>query len=187
MKNVFISVLMLVSVSAFAAFKKPADVRYELNNSPAGQSVQLGTQLVDKKVHVLRARYDFAKQGGAVGAVNLLDVDGKSAVLPHGAIVQDCVIHTVTAPVSAGSATLAFNTGYQADDLKAATGKASFTNDGLLACIPVGSVATSIKIPDFTSVYSAGYTAAYYPQVTIGTAALTAGKVDVLIKYLISN
>lgn len=173
---------LLCASSALAAFPKPNDVQFMLNHSSAVQpQVQLGTQLTYKRVQVMKAQYDFSKQGGAIGAISLRDMDNLPAVLPGRAVVVGCYIDVVTAPTSAGAATLAFGTGQTAVDLLAATGKASFTAGSILACIPVGSAATAIKLTQAAS--GAGLT----PKLTVATAALTAGKINVLIEYLLSD
>ncbi len=135
---------------------------------------QLGTLLFREQVHTLKATYDFAKQGGVQGAIQLLGPDGKPAKLPKGAIVRDCLIDVLTAPTSGGGATIALGTGQTATDLKAATAIASYT--GLVACVPVGSAATAVKL-----------TADRTPIATVATADLTNGKINVLIHYELSD
>lgn len=179
MKTFLTLLLALVPVLSFAAFKTPAETRF-LMNQGYGSTVQLGSQLIDKKVHTLKAQYDFANLGGTSGSKNLLDVDGKAAKLPDNAIVVDCLIDVITAPTSTGVPTLAISTGESAADIKAATALGSYT--GLVACIPVGSAATSIKM-----------TAERTPTITVTTVSvnadgtLTAGKLNVLIQYLLSD
>lgn len=163
---------LLFSLNASAAYDSPADAAFKLNNSPLGSQVRLGDLMMYKKVQIMRAQYKFASLGGAVSTVTLLDLDGKAAVLPSGAIVVNCLIDVVTAPTSGGAATVALGTGQAGNDLKAATAIASYT--GLVACVPVGSAATSIKL-----------TANRSPTATIAVAALTAGEINVLIHYLV--
>jgi hypothetical protein len=174
--NIFIPFIALfLSLNVFAAYDKPADARFKLNSSSLGSKVQLGDLVVDKKVHILRAQYDFAVGGGAVSTINMKDMDGKDAKIPDNAIVVDCVIDVLTAPTDAGAtATIAIGTGQAGNDLKAATAIASYT--GLVACVPVGSAATMIKM-----------TAERTPSVTIAGEALTAGKLDVLVQYILSE
>lgn len=152
------------------------NAEHKLNQASAQAMVetQLGTTLFREQIHTLKATYDFAKQGGAVSAIQLLGPDGKAAVLPKGAIVRDCLIDVLTAPTSGGGATIALGTGQAATDLKAATAIGSYT--GLVTCVPVGTAATAIKL-----------TADRTPTATIATAALTAGKINVLIHYELSD
>lgn len=135
---------------------------------------KLGDKLIKETVHTLKLQYSFAVQGGAIGAINLVGEDGKAAKLPKGAIVRDCLIDVVTAPTSGGAATIAFGTGQAANDLKAATAIASIT--GLVACVPVGTAATAIKL-----------TLDRTPTITVAAFALTAGKFYVHIEYLMSS
>jgi hypothetical protein len=82
-----------------------ADVKLLLNkmNSVASK-VRLGS-LVDGQKGSVKAKYDFTVQGGAVGAVNLLDEEGNVAKLPDNAIITNCIIDVVTAPTSASTPT----------------------------------------------------------------------------------
>lgn len=183
-KNILLLALVALLPSiAHGEFKSLSDTKFILNHSPDGAGVQLGTQVTDKKVHILRAQYSYAVVGGSSGAINLRDVDNLAAKIPNGAIVTDCIIDVVTAPTSSGpnqGPTLAFSTGQGAGDLKVAAVYGGYS--GLMACVPVGSAATSIKM-----------TAKRTPTITITTAstttthALTAGKINVFIQYLLSE
>lgn len=188
--KIFLSLLMLLPGLAFAKFPTPESIQFELNRSPYGEHVQLGTQLQSKKTQVLQAYYDFNRQGGAVGFIDLLDAkDMKKAVLPAGAIVQNCVIHVLTPLTSGGSSTVAFSTGDVMDDLKPATAKASLaTPDGLVACqVAGGSVSTWRKLPGYTDGYSAGYTREYTPTMKVAVSALDGGKLSVFIEYILNR
>lgn len=175
MKKFFALLLALVVPTLVQAeYKKPAEVR-DILNQGYGATTQLGTQLVDKKTQVLKAQYSYAASGGAVGEVSLLDTDGKPAKLPDNAVIKNCLIDVVTAPSSTSSAaTIALGTGLSATDLKAATAIASYS--GLVACVPVGSAATSIKMTDEHTV-----------KATIAAHPLTAGIINVFIEYFVSE
>jgi hypothetical protein len=176
MKKLFL-ILALVPTLGLAEYKAPAEVR-DLLNSGYGATTQLGTQMVDKKIQVLKGTYDFSVVGGSAGtAYNLKDTDGKDAKIPANAVITDCVIDVVTAPTSGGSATISIGTGIAATnvDLKAATAYGSYS--GLVACIPTGSAATMIKTSSEVT-----------PALSIGAAAaLTAGKINVLLQYILSQ
>lgn len=166
--------LALFLVPMVSVAGKLADKRFPLNQG-FGAYTQLGTEIVDNKVHLLRAKYKYSEVGGAVGTVSLLDVDGKPAQLPEGAVIVDCLIDVITAPTSAaGSPTIAFGTGMAGNDLKTATAIASYT--GRVACIPVGTAATAIKM-----------TGTHTPTATIASAALAGGDINVLIQYILSE
>lgn len=173
--------IFLVPMLASAAYKTPADVRFLLNQG-YGSGVQLGDHLMDKSTHILNAEWDYSVAGGASGSISLRDADGKAAVLPDNAIVTNCIIDVVTAPTSGSSPgpTIALSTGESAGDLKAAAARSTYT--GLMACIPVGSAATSIKL-----------TAARTPVIVLTTAStttthsLTAGKINVFLQYLLGE
>lgn len=179
MKKLFLVLLAALTASqAFAAsgLPTPAEVRSLLNNGgvEGARRAQLGSQIVDHKIQVLRCSYNFATQGGAVGSVNLKSaVDSKDCVLPAGAIIKQVLIDVITAGTTSASGTMAL-TAQSAGDLKAALAAASYT--GLVAGIPVGTAATMIKL-----------TAARTLIGTIATGALTAGKWYVIVEYYISS
>jgi hypothetical protein len=119
------------------------------------------------------AKYDFALDGGAVSTITL----ATNAPIPANAIVMGGIINPTTAPVGA-TATLAFGTlaGSSATSLKAATAIASYTIDALMATVPVFTAATSFKM-----------SAAGAITMTIATAALTAGVIEIFVFYVLAN
>jgi hypothetical protein len=180
MKNFIFAIALVLGLTAnaFAAsngLPQPSAVR-DLGNYPSISSLrtmQLGTQLVDKKTQVMKATYKVSVQGGTVGTVNLKDVDGKDAVLPNKAIIKQVIFDVKTACTTAASGTLAF-TANSAGDLKAALAAASWT--GLVAGIPVGTAATSIKL-----------TAQRTLTATIATGTIAACDINAFIEYYISD
>lgn len=174
-------IVALVTGPAEAAFKGPLDQAFLLNRGApqAMQITQLGSVVTYKHSQVVKAQYDFSKQGGAIGAIKLLDVDGKPAVIPGKAVIKNVLIDVITAPTSGGLATIAIGSGQAANDLKAATAIASYS--GIVAGIPVDTAASAIKIT--SAITGAGVN----PSITVATAALTAGKFNVLIEYLVSD
>ena len=118
--------------------------------------------------HLVVASYDFAKHGGAIGDI-VLD----TSALPDNAIITQAWIDVVTAPTSGGSATMAL-TVQSAGDIKAALAVASWT--GIVACVPVGTAASAIKL-----------TAERKVTMAIAVAALTAGKIKVFVEYIQSE
>lgn len=112
--------------------------------------------------------YDFAKHGGAIGAIT---IDPK--LLPKDAIVTSGVIHGKIACVGA-TATLAFHL-VGAADVLAATAVASFSANALIDVVPVGTAATMIRC-----------TAATQLILTVAVAALTAGKIAVALEYVVT-
>ena len=152
-------------------------VRVSLNhgNSSVFGRYDFGTQVTTEKKWLIRATYDFAVSGGAISTITLKGSEGSGTpTIPKGAIVTKALFDVVTAPTSGGSATLAFSTGQSAADLKAATAYSSFS--GIVAGIPVETAATAIKM-----------TADRNPTVAIATATVTAGKIYVLIEYIMSK
>ena len=167
--------LVLLTATANAAYPPLSEVEFVLNNSAAGASLQLGTQIASKKLHALRAQYDFSVSGGAKSTISLLDLDGKAAVLPANAIVKDCLVDVITAPSSTAAAAISFGLASTADvrELQVAT---SVYASGQVACIPVGTAATGIKVTSDTT-----------PTITIATYPLTAGKLNLWLWYVVSE
>lgn len=184
MKKLFVLVLMaLVAAPLYPLHANTAageaGAQFDLDKaSPNGMAVhRLGDRVVNETIHQMRASYDFAAQGGAVSTITLKDTStGASAKLPQGAIIRDCILDVVTAPTPTTSPTpsIAIGSGQAANDLKAATGAASYT--GLVACVPVGTAATAIKL-----------TADRTMTMAITTTALTAGKFYVIVHYSMSS
>lgn len=152
------------------------DATFGLNQASPGAMAkyQLGSRVVNHAVRVAKAKYDFSVQGGAQGTGNLVGLDGKAVVLPNKALVVDCVIDVLTPATTSASGTIALGTGQTGVDLKAGLAAASYT--GRVACIPVGSAATMIKL-------TADRTMSY----TIATGAITAGKFWVYVYYIIGG
>lgn len=133
----------------------------------------LGTEL-HKTKNSVKCTYDFTVQGGAIGSINLLDEDGVAVTIPSGAIITRTLIYVPVACTSGGSATIAVKS-KSAADLKAATAYTSFTLAALLDGVPANTAATSIVM-----------TADTIPAITIAVAALTAGKINVFIEYVLT-
>lgn len=129
----------------------------------------LGTE-VNRCKNMMVCVYDFAVLGGAVGDIGLLDDEGNAAMVPAKAIVTKVLVDTITAPTSGGLATVALKL-VNAADLLGATAKASVT--GILDGVPAETAATAVKNGAADS----------QVKVTVGTAALTAGKLRVFVEY----
>lgn len=110
--------------------------------------------------------YDFSQDGGAVGDVSF----GRK--LPAGAVVIGIVSDEQTAFTSGGSATVTLKAGSTSlsDALAFDTGFANAQAQDL------ASSATAIKISAESEL-----------KMTIGTAALTAGKCRFFVRYLLPN
>lgn len=181
MKLFLLLAMLLTPLQGFSA-RSAADVRFLLNHG-YGAVPQLGMWEIDKKEQVFHGQWSYARDGGASGSITLKDVDGKAGSLPAGAIVTDCILDVLVAPLSGNTyyPKIAIGTGATTQDLKLVTTTASYTVSEM-ACIPVGSAATAIKL-------AAAVTPVLYAATVsvVPTASLTAGKIDVFIKYLIGN
>lgn len=119
-----------------------------------------------------KAIYSFAADGGAQATI----VPKRTASLPKNAVIVGGSINSTGAVLSAGSATLAVGTsaGSSTTSILAATAKASLSANALINAVPVW--ATPVKL-----------SAAGNITVTIGTADLTAGVVEITLLYYVAN
>lgn len=143
---------------------------------PAGLDNQLGEAL-QQQVGLLVGKYSFAVQGGAVSTIKLLQDLGSAnsyVSLPNGAIIKQVYIDIITACASGGGTGTIALTANSSGDLKAAVD--ADTLSGIVAGIPVGTAAAMVKL-----------TAARDITVAIATEALTAGKFDVYIEWVMSH
>ena len=117
-----------------------------------------------------KTTYDFSVDGGAVATIT----PKSSVIIPAGAVIFGGFIQGITLPVSGGGATIAIGlgSGAQVAALKAATAIATYAAGATVALIPVFTAASVVKAAADTAI-----------TFTIGTAALTAGKVQVTVFY----
>lgn len=121
-------------------------------------------------VKSVRARYDFAVDGGAVGDIDLT----KTASIPAGSVILGGFMEVDTVPTSGGSATVAVKVEGAGDIVGAAAiSGAPWSTTGRKSVIPVFTGATTVKT-----------TAARKVQATVAVAALTAGVFDVVLFYV---
>jgi hypothetical protein len=114
------------------------------------------------------AEYDFAIEGGAVSQITL-----RGDTLPSGAFVDEAVLIVETVPTSGGGATVSVDS-EAAADLNAADA---------ISGAP-WSVAKSQTLDKLYAVNAGVKTTADRAiKITVGTAALTAGKFKVVVGY----
>ncbi len=123
--------------------------------------------------HIAKFSYDFGTQAGAQGDITMV-----GDPLPDNAIIWNGVMDVLLAPTGAGGTTLAVSIQAGNDLVTAAAvaGAPWSTADTMIAIVPVGVVATAIKL-----------TASRAPYVTIGTHDLTAGRIIVILEYYLSD
>lgn len=119
-----------------------------------------------------RAKYDFSVDGGSVATITPVT----NVTIPANAVIVATTINSTTAVTSAGSATVAVGTsaGSSSTALLGATGKASFSSNALLN--GDSTFAAPVKLSAAGSI-----------TVTVGTAALTAGVIEVTCLYFLAN
>lgn len=129
----------------------------------------VGTNQYIGRTKWARAYYDFATDGGAVGAINL-----RGDKLPSGARILSTHIDVATAVTSGGAATVSLGV-ETATDIRAAATLATAPSLAAVAT-PLGAVTRATA--------AAKTTAERHVVATIATAALTAGRFSVLIEYV---
>ncbi len=152
----------------------------------AAQKVTFGTKspleplakALNQKRGVLKCPYDFAVQGGAVSTIKLLDDNGDPAILPLNAIITQVYFHIITAFVSTSNDGTIALTANSSGDLLAAvdadTLPLSASHPG--AGIPIGTAATMVIL-----------TAARQISLEIATHAMTAGKANFYVEFVLSD
>lgn len=127
--------------------------------------------------------YDFAVDGGAVGAISLSSKAG-FASLPDNAIVSEVVAWVETACTSGGSATLAYGNTTDADGYSgAAIAVASLTEDAVFNGFDNAAALLWDDTNDHKIHFIANSANDRDFSITIATAALTAGKVRFAVSY----
>lgn len=120
---------------------------------------------------VVKASYDFASEGGAIGAITLAGEDGKAVKIPAGSVITNCTKVVRTTLASGGAATLMLGT---AEDTDAFVGATAFDN-----AAHVGTDVHSAAVPQ--KVGAGGDTSLV---ATIAGAVLTAGAFDLYVTYI---
>lgn len=127
--------------------------------------------------------YDFAKDGGAVSTISMKAVDPNGDLLPEGFIVTDAMLFVETAITSGGTPTITFGNTSDVDgyfaDVFALVGAAN-------AVVRIGQVDGALMW-DTTADAKKGYRISSVANtqdlvMAIGTAALTAGKIRIIVK-----
>lgn len=124
---------------------------------------------------VAYAKYSFAVDGGAVSTIT----PATNCTIPAKAIITNVIINSTAAVTSLGSATVSIGTsaGSSTTSLLGATAKATLALNALVQGVPVPATAsTFVKM-----------TAAGSITFTVGTAALTAGVIEVFVEYVLPN
>jgi len=129
------------------------------------------TSGLENNLRVSYFQYDFAKHGGAVGAITVYG-DG----IPANAVICGGLIHVNAAVTSSGLATVAI-AAVGAGDILGATAKASLTLNALIAAVPdFATVGDMIRLT--AAINSLTF--------TVGTEALTAGKITAALFWVLS-
>lgn len=184
MNFLILSLLLLGSLTTTPSFAGTKDAEYSaefsLNKGSGFSNHLLGSKVIRDSMRHVVAQYDFAKDGGAISTITLRGPatagsnQRPKVVLPKGSIVVGCYIDVITPGTTSASGTMAIGTGAATNDLKAALAAASYS--GIVACVPTGTAATSIKLASDSTM-----------TVSIATGAFTAGKWNIHVMYLLSD
>ena len=172
----FLGILaVLLSARLIAAPALSSDGAYELNKrSSVDRKYSTGTKLYDAQQFGVKGTWSFATHGATTATdLPLEDHEGNSVVLPTGAIIRDCLIDVVTQPAP-DSVNVALSSS-AVGDLKAGAFAASYPVSRI-ACTPVGTVGTMIKLA------SEGIL-----KIRLGSETPTAGKINVWVEYVLSE
>lgn len=117
--------------------------------------------------------YDFAVDGGAIGAITLRSTGSNSNQIPAGAVITGGYLEIDTLFTTGTAATMAINV-EAAGDIVAATvvSGAPYSTTGRKSIIPAGTGATTVKTTVQRSIVA-----------TIATGTVTAGKGRVVLFY----
>ena len=135
--------------------------------------VELGS-LVHRGLKVAKAWYKYSRDGGAVGDIDLYEIDGVTKCkIPTGALIVNAFVRVVSGTTSGGSATVAVKVESAAD---------------MLGATAYGDLDTADKVqgvPDWATLADSVLTTAERTvKITVATAALTAGEFYVYLVYL---
>lgn len=118
---------------------------------------------LEGSVDMYMVEYDFARDGGAVGAIAC-----RGPQIPSGFRITSAFLETLTGFAGGESATIAIHV-EGANDILSQVVLTNFAAAGVDAGVPVGTATTSVKTTADRIVY-----------LTVGTAALTAGKMRIV-------
>jgi hypothetical protein len=125
---------------------------------------------------ICHAQYNFTNDAGAAGLIT----PANNCTIPANAVITNVVINSTTAVTSAGAATISVGstgTGSSATAFLAATGKASFSLAAFVQGVPVPQTSST-----FVKTTSSGAI-----TITVATAALTAGVIEIYVFYYLSS
>jgi hypothetical protein len=139
--------------------------------------------MVGNKLHTQEYLYDFAKDGGAQGTINLSAKAGMP-LLPVGAIVKRVIAKVLTAFTSGGSATLAWGNAADPDGYSgAAIAVASLTANAVFNGYDNGAALLWDDTNDHQIDMNVAVANDQNVSVTIGTADMTAGKMSIMVEF----
>jgi hypothetical protein len=128
-------------------------------------------------LYVAKAIWDFATDGGAISTIT----PALSDTIPANAIVCGGLLNSVIAPVGAsGTISVGTKAGSGAATILAATAITAMTLDAVIELLGTNSQAATQK-PSFKM------TAAGAITITIATTAMTAGRLEIFVFYVVAS
>jgi len=130
--------------------------------------------------------YNFALDGGAVSTIVLSGKAGQAA-LPDGAIVTDVYMKVLTTCTSGGAATVAIGNSSDVDGYIEAQAVAGLTAGAMFSSQVNGGALLWDDTEDAGIAYLADSANERAVVISIAAAALTAGKLGVVVEYSLAN
>lgn len=178
MKKFLLSLtLLFVTIAANAAivgapFIPEEDTRFDAieQGNTIKQTYPAGSADGHYVKQYVKATYDFAKKGGAIGSIDL------GVSIPANAVETRSWVYDITQPTTSAAGTLAFYCASSASpDLKQPTAAASYPAAGAVAEGTQTGTAANFSVVSSKCNINA----------KIGTGALTAGKVVLFVEYAV--
>lgn len=165
--------LAVITTQVFGNGQVTTRQKYDFNHylGPAAFTNTLGTVL-DRKLNLLRAQYDFSVDGGS----QILVTPSSTVVLPDNAIITQSWVEVITAFLPATTASVISVRTEAALDVLASTAASTLSAGTIIAGASTGTAANFKKM-------SAERTL----KVDIASASITAGKMDIYIQYVRGN
>ncbi len=152
----------------------PGDIGIRRFNTTNGRDEVFDGSQWTAPVSLVYATYDFAVDGGAISTIT----PAIGFTIPDNAIILDGMVDVITTLTSSTDAATIAIQALAANDIVTAVAISTGTpwDAGLQAIIPLGTAATAIKM-----------TSAQAIKVVIAVEAVTAGKFNVILRYIVTD
>tara|TARA_R110000823_G_scaffold224663_1_gene352617 strand:+ start:146 stop:622 length:477 start_codon:yes stop_codon:yes gene_type:complete len=142
----------------------------QVTEAKLGAGAITDAKLGSRVMHTQKYTWDFAVGGGAISTITLTSDTGVAQQIPDNAVVLGAYCEVVTPVASSGAATLEFGITGDTDYFLGTSAKTLFDADGKVVKMEAATVPSKM-------------TAAKSAVFEIKTVALTAGKLNVWVRY----